>query len=440
ETGQGELSTTLEPIVLNGGAVWSALDGVVVYASRFTCVDYFHWTYEVVRYVFVGTAVAHVSEIKFMREASSAALAFIVAILCESLMHLGLTVETYFKAEGDRECIKSQCLRNIKYKILPYIAVIVSALAVEISFHLHHSTDNYTSGSRRLAEVDYGDDPYDKGTTDPYQWDYGDLPLTLLAIGYVFNQFLRVFVEWRATTVTAKLDIRRCWVPYNVEMMIHRYGEWVLLMIGEGILSLLIVETTPTLSHYIITTCGNVASSYAYSYLIEILSMSLIAFGVSYKVLLQNEYAAAQNAVKGYDGASRLLAAAPKVAPETAATLFSGGLTAVLVALEILTLTHGGFGKAWGNVYKSSGNGSAYNWPVILMTVFKIGLFGFTATLGLWTSEPSMLTFCGCGVVMLVAFSRVFIFKFTQKGHFLKSRSSSIHKWRVNLGSRRGAS
>ncbi|EJK60640.1 hypothetical protein THAOC_18967, partial [Thalassiosira oceanica] len=199
--------------------------------------------------------------------------------------------------------------------------------------------------SRRLAEVDYGDDPYAKGKgyvgynkVAEYHWDYGDLPLTLLAIGYVFNQIFRVFVEWRAIA-TAKLDIRRSLVPYNVEMLIHRYGEWMLLMIGEGILSLLIVETTPTLSHYIITTCGSVASSYAYTYLIQILSLSLIPFGVSYKVLLQNEFAAAQNAVKGYDGASRLLAAAPKVAPETAATLFSGGLTATLVALELLTLT-----------------------------------------------------------------------------------------------------
>ena len=240
----------------------------VYYASRFTCVDYFHWIYEVVRYVFVGTAVANVDDIKFLRGTSSADMAFIIAILCESLMHLGLMVETYYKAEGDRESIKSQCSRDIKYKILPYIAVIVSALAVEISFHLDNNTEKHTQGSRQLA--DYGDDQYDDGTADPhykeggiagyravaeYRWDYGDLPLTLTAIGYVSNQMLRVFVEWRAIA-TVKLDIRRTLVPYNVEMMIHRYGEWVLLMIGEGILSLLIVETTPTLSHYIITTCG----------------------------------------------------------------------------------------------------------------------------------------------------------------------------------------
>jgi len=95
---------------------------------------------------------------------------------------------------------------------------------------------------------------------------------------------------------------------------------------------------------------------------------------------------------------------------------------------------HGGFEKLMKNLKKSSGHSLTYNWPVILMTVFKIGLFGFTATLSLWTSEPSKLTLCGCGVVMLVAFSRVLIFIFIQKGNLLKEKLSAT------LGGKRGAS
>ena len=84
----------------------------------------------------------------------------------------------------------------------------------------------------------------------------------------------------------------------------------------------------------------SVASSYAYTFVIQILSLSLIAFGVSYKVLLQNVFAASGEAVEGHvDAASRFLAGARVVTPETAATLFSGGLTATLIALELLTLT-----------------------------------------------------------------------------------------------------
>ena len=38
--------------------------------------------------------------------------------------------------------------------------------------------------------------------------------------------------------------------------MIHRYGEWILLMIGEGILSLLIVETVEVREYYTIGALG----------------------------------------------------------------------------------------------------------------------------------------------------------------------------------------
>ena len=93
------------------------------------------------------------------------------------------------------------------------------------------------------------------------------------------------------------------------DYVIHRYGEWCLLMIGEGILSLLIVETTESKDYYVITTFGilstifiqilkfesepshaeghalwrNLLNAMCYGYLIQVLSMALIAFGVSYK-------------------------------------------------------------------------------------------------------------------------------------------------------------
>ena len=39
-------------------------------------------------------------------------------------------------------------------------------------------------------------------------------------------------------------DVRNWYVPTNIDYLIHRYGEFVMLMIGEGVLSLLIVQTT----------------------------------------------------------------------------------------------------------------------------------------------------------------------------------------------------
>ena len=44
--------------------------------------------------------------------------------------------------------------------------------------------------------------------------------------------------------------------PSPPDYAIHRYGEWILLMIGEGILSLLIVETVEVGDYYVITIFG----------------------------------------------------------------------------------------------------------------------------------------------------------------------------------------
>ena len=45
-------------------------------------------------------------------------------------------------------------------------------------------------------------------------------------------------------------------VPANIDYLIHRYGEFVMLMIGEGVLSLLIIETVETTDYFVTLICG----------------------------------------------------------------------------------------------------------------------------------------------------------------------------------------
>ena len=45
-------------------------------------------------------------------------------------------------------------------------------------------------------------------------------------------------------------DVRSWYVPANIDYLIHRYGEFVMLMIGEGVLSLLIIETVEAKKYY----------------------------------------------------------------------------------------------------------------------------------------------------------------------------------------------
>ena len=51
-------------------------------------------------------------------------------------------------------------------------------------------------------------------------------------------------------------NIRDWYVPTNINFLIHRYGEFVMLMMGEGVLSLLIVETADVAEYYVIVISG----------------------------------------------------------------------------------------------------------------------------------------------------------------------------------------
>ncbi len=81
-------------------------------------------------------------------------------------------------------------------------------------------------------------------------WDGIDLPLTLTAIVYILTLILRIpMIYW----VDTSRDIRSWFVPFNIGYVIHRYGEFTMLVIGEGVLSLLIsptVEGKPYLDEY----------------------------------------------------------------------------------------------------------------------------------------------------------------------------------------------
>ena len=81
-----------------------------------------------------------------------------------------------------------------------------------------------------------------------------------------------------------------------------------------------------------------------YDLLIQILSMGLIVFGVSYKVLLQVETSMSKS--KKYDGdssSSRLLASVDlDVAEDMVFLVYSGSLTVILITLELMLITHRG--------------------------------------------------------------------------------------------------
>ena len=207
------------------------------YESRYTTVDYFHRMFEVVRFMFVSLAILHIGTVDSMSDATrSDTMVFCIAALGEALMHMGQSVEVLLRGQGDREAITNHTKRMLKY-MTPTLLLYSAAVAVSISLYVRPEEEHSSSheeGHSSSHERFLGANPFrDSNKAPVWDWKIEDLPLTLLAVAWLLSIVLTFFFELRATNGKHG-DVRTQLVPSNIDYVIHRYGEWCLLMIGEG--------------------------------------------------------------------------------------------------------------------------------------------------------------------------------------------------------------
>ena len=430
------------------GPLYTTWEAATYYESRYTKIDYAHRLFDIIRYMFVSTAVLHIKPLDLLADPRSLeALIFVSAVLLESVMHLGLNLELFYKGRGDRAAIKNHTWTKIKYQLLPTIAMYTAATIVA-AVQFAQVPPNEVSDYNSYRHLEAGE----RNETSGPRWALTDLPLTLTALAYLFNIF---HTTWRKMISTSGKhgDIRTRFVPNNIDYVIHRYGEWIMLMVGESILSLLIVETTESRNYYTITTFGvltvillhilktesdpshaedhalwgNLRNAMSYGYLLQILSMSLIAFGICFKIFLKGvvKEERKENAVDDiyeYEGKGdknvRMLAPLGYTSDEAAAALFTAALSFVLVSLELMILTHNGVKKAIRRLFREETHSEVeddvqlnrrgkLNIPIVIIAVIKFTAILFALTLNQWTSEPAILTICGFGIVFVMALTRV---------------------------------
>ena len=216
------------------------------------------------QYLCIGFAIANVAPLDTndLFE-TDAVMYFFVGILAEFIISIGLMLELYFRATGDRDCIKAHTLFDFKFRFGPILAVYIAAFVIAVVNHFaakaeggegegngatsgvsELGTENATTNDsqpeaallRLLSASKGSDSPQDTRAV----WDGIDLPLTLTAIVYILTLILRIP---RIFLVDTRRDIRSWFVPFNIGYVIHRYGEFTMLVIGEGVLSLLISPT-----------------------------------------------------------------------------------------------------------------------------------------------------------------------------------------------------
>jgi len=220
-------------------------------------------------------------------------------------------------------------------------------------------------------------------------------------------------------------------VPMNVHFCMHRYGEWFLLMLGESIISLLIVEGDNESFLHAVTFYSGIlsviclahlhfrseprnkddhalgrsqSSHYLYTILVPIYSAALIAIGVSYKMFL---YDFKQQT----DGKGRMLGGESgqydtysnnneylEKKQQYTADLFSGSMVTVLICTDLMVLLHQGVRAILDHVNKIP------KVRLIVLVCLKYSLVVFLALVSCFQNDPHFMAIFSLGAILFQEF------------------------------------
>lgn len=204
-------------------------------------------------------------------------------------------------------------------------------------------------------------------------------------------------------------------VPINIEFMAHRVGEWTMLMLGESVLALLIVEASAQVLRYYVTFYAGVVSVTIFQYLffrsqpfeaddhamrrsssggftflygMIVYSASLILVGCSYKMILHYYLDEDEIAEEGELEEHRLEMAAYR---HDIAQLFSRSMAASFFSLDFMIVSHRGWAANLGRLNRCM--------PILVSTV-TMSLLVLTLCLPWITTDLKTLSLWGCGIVV----------------------------------------
>ena len=212
------------------GPIWLTWYQKFNYYSKIEANDYFHRALEVVRIASVALAIAHLkSPQELTNAASKYMLMFIMGILLECALSLIFWIEVLFFGSGGPEMTREAGL-YILTGLMPIFGTYVTAAI--IAFQNYDSAKSLKSygGYRFLGAAAAEESVYVQS----------DEPIWLCAGAYGFYMIVLVLWGWVFRRESSTLERYR--LPINADFAVHRFGEWTMLMLGESVLSLLIVE------------------------------------------------------------------------------------------------------------------------------------------------------------------------------------------------------
>jgi len=371
----------------------------VMYDARFCPEDnLFHRAMEVVHILVLGTAIQHIRPVELMQNTSTNSTTFVFCLSLTLLTYLQIKSywDVHSNVDGGEES-KHHARSDVNRKIVTIVPfVLATALAGRDFF--------FTSSSK--GEEGDGEDG-------------NNLPILLCLLGWFVNQayaLLDAFV-WLPKAGRNYKEVR---VPMNVDFTIHRVGEWVMLMLGESVLSLLIVEQSPGRRYYVTFYAGILAVTMmqylffrsqpfdaddhamrraregGFSFYLSMIgySASLIVIGCSFKLILHC-YIDEEEQVEGKDGQDEIPFSIEELSTRIA-NMFSWSLAASFFWLDMLIVSHRGWAANFSRVYM----GGRINWAPTRLILCDFTLLGITATFSKWITNLELLSVAGCLMVL----------------------------------------
>eukprot|EP00429_Kryptoperidinium_foliaceum_P009009 CAMPEP_0176014928 /NCGR_PEP_ID=MMETSP0120_2-20121206/7074_1 /TAXON_ID=160619 /ORGANISM="Kryptoperidinium foliaceum, Strain CCMP 1326" /LENGTH=329 /DNA_ID=CAMNT_0017347881 /DNA_START=487 /DNA_END=1476 /DNA_ORIENTATION=- len=251
-------------------------------------------------------------------------------------------------------------------------------------------------------------------------------PILLLLVGALSSSALLVAM---VSTLPGGGQHKEYMVPMNVSFAIHRWGEFTMLVLGESVLSLLIVDVVESAGYFKTFFSGVISitlleflhfrsqphraddhairrskeAGIVFTSLMQIYSASLVVLGTSYKMLL---YEHVHEANKLGDSRrvlsnpfARLLVANAEPNFELAdrqqreAQLFCISMAVVWACSDLMIVNHRGLKDNFGRCRFS--HAGVLRLVGSILVLLRVGLICFIATLSQWVTQPSLLAFVG---------------------------------------------
>ena len=358
----------------------------------------FHRGWDIVHLGILGTIVQHVQTVQIMSQTSKypTTMVFAGGLCVESWSQLLRYKDIYHNVDGGEEAIheaRASAIRKF------FVSLCFLAAAV-------------------IAGYDYFIKPSTQAVND--------IPIILCGSSYFMERLNMWLVVFYFAPKTGKPHTALR-VPMNLEFTLHRFGEWVMLMLGESVLSLLIAPQSNGAKYYVTFYTGitavtmlqylffrtqpfvaddhatrrSIPGALLFTEMLNVYSGCLIVFGGAYKLTL-DQYVLEQTLPPGAMVGLYTLAQRR----ERIANLFCWSLTISVLALDFMIISHRGFKDNFAR-FRNPATGGC-NFTTTFISIVNLGLMVFTATLSRWVHSLELMSVFGLLVVVLNVLLRTF--------------------------------